>query len=162
MQSRFLPVALAFLIWALAAGSAVAWGLQWSGRFLNPPRSAGTVLGNSADAAAVDASAVARLLGAVEAPTVASVAPTTASRMALIGVIASSATAADAALIAVDGKPAKPFLIGSTVIDGLLLQAVTPRKAMLGSGGDAPPSITLDMPQRGEATPTRSPAPPAR
>lgn len=154
MHSKFLPVALAFLIWALAVGSAVAWGLQWSGRFLNTPRGTSSTVGGGvggSESATVDSSAVARLFGAVEAPTVASVAPTTASRLSLLGVIASAATAADAALISVDGKPAKPFTIGATVIEGLVLRSVTPRKAMLGATGDAAPSITLDMPQRGEA-----------
>lgn len=148
MQSKFLPVALSFLVWALAVGSAVAWGLQWSGRFLNAPRLTSSTVGNeSGGAAQVNPSAVARMLGAVEAPTVATVAPSTASRLVLLGVV-SSRDAEAAALIAVDGKPPKPFVVGSVVIDGLVLQKVEPRRAMLGGPGDEPASLTLDMPSR--------------
>lgn len=145
MQSKFLPVTLSFLVWALAGGSAVAWGLQWSGRFLNAPRVASSTVGGGAGQ--VNPSAVARMLGAVEAPTVAAVAPSTASRLVLLGVV-SSRDAEAAALIAVDGKPAKPFVVGSVVIDSLVLQKVEPRRALLGAPGNEPASLTLDMPLR--------------
>lgn len=159
MQSKFLPVTLSFLVWALAGGSAVAWGLQWSGRFLNAPRVASsTVGGDAAGAGQVNPSAVARMLGAVEAPTVAAVAPSTASRLVLLGVV-SSRDAEAAALIAVDGKPPKPFVVGSVVIDSLVLQKVEPRRALLGAPGNEPASLTLDMPPRKDSKDSESARP---
>jgi general secretion pathway protein C len=156
MQSKILPLALTSLVWALAVGSAVAWGLQWSGRFLNTPRATSSTVASGlpgSEGALVDPSAVGRLLGAVETTTVAVVAPSTASRLALLGVVTSRDSTGDAALIAVDGKPPRPFVVGSQVIDGLVLRSVTPRQAMLGASLDAPPSLTLDMPARKGAEP---------
>ena len=155
MQSKILPITLTSLVWALAVGSAVAWGLQWSGRFLNPSRATSSTTsavlpGN--DGVLVDPSAVARMLGAVETPSVAVLPPSTARRLALLGVIATRNSGA-AALIAVDGKPPRPFVEGSQVIDGLYLRSVSPRSVQLGTGGDAPPSLTLDMPLRNDAEP---------
>ena len=51
-----------------------------------------------------------------------------------------------AALIAVDGKPAKPFRVGAAVDEGLVLQALGPRQAQLGRDADGPATLTLDMP----------------
>lgn len=62
-----------------------------------------------------------------------------ASRFALTGVVASSSQHG-AALIAVDGKPAKPYAVGSRVGDEWVLQSVQPRRAVLvpaGAAGDA-------------------------
>lgn len=155
MQSKILPIALTSLVWALAVGSAVAWGLQWSGRFLNPARATSSTTSATlpgSDGVLVDPSAVARMLGAVEVPSVAAVPASTASRLALLGVVATRDSGA-AALIAVDGKPPRPFVEGSQVIEGLFLRSVSPRRVQLGANGDAPASLTLDMPVRAEAEP---------
>jgi general secretion pathway protein C len=50
------------------------------------------------------------------------------------------------ALIAVDGKPARPFRVGATIDEGLVLQAVEGRRARLGPGVDAPSTLTLELP----------------
>ena len=155
MQSKILPITLTSLVWALAVGSAVAWGLQWSGRFLNPSRATSSATSTAlpgSDGALVDPSAVARMLGAVETPSVVVLPPSTASRLVLLGVVATRDSGA-AALIAVDGKPPRPFVEGSQVIDGLYLRTVSPRSVQLGAGSDAPPSLTLDMPLRTESEP---------
>ena len=65
-----------------------------------------------------------------------------ASRMALQGVIASGSRAGTA-LIAIDGKPAKAFRVGSRVDGDLLLQAVKPREALLAPQMSGPVSATL-------------------
>ena len=156
MQSKIAPIALTSLVWALAVGSAVAWGLQWSGRFLNPVRatsSTATAGAPGSEGALVDSSAVARLLGAVETPSVAAVAPSTASRLALLGVVATQASGSAAALIGVDGKPPRPFLVGSQVLEGLVLRSVSPRQVTLGASLEGPASLTLDMPLRKDAEP---------
>jgi general secretion pathway protein C len=71
--------------------------------------------------------------------------PSTASRFALVGVVASRAHSG-AALISVDGKPPKPFRVGSTVDEGLVLKSVDSRRAELAASMDAAPTVTLDLP----------------
>ena len=99
--------------------------------------------------AAPDAQALARLLGAVPAaPGAAPAAPVAslASRFSLIGVLSGRSSGGGAALIAVDGKPAKPFRLGAQVDEGLVLQALSPRQVQLGGSLDGPATLTLDMP----------------
>jgi general secretion pathway protein C len=61
-----------------------------------------------------------------------------------------------AALIAVDGKPARPFRVGSMLVEGFVLQSVGPRSAALGGSFDGPTALTLQLPVR----PMAIPAPP--
>ena len=68
-----------------------------------------------------------------------------ASRFAMVGVVADQRSAG-AALISVDGKPAKPFRVGAAVDEGLVLQALGPRQAQLGGQMGGPATLTLDMP----------------
>lgn len=160
MQSKTWSFGLAFLVWAFAVGSAVAWGLQWSGRWPGSPltqRAAVASLLPSNDGALVDVSAVGRLMGAVETQAVVVAAPTVASRLALLGVIAGDGSAA--ALIGIDGKAAKPYQVGSTVVDGLVLSAVSPRRALLAPSLEAAPTLTLDMPPLKEAAAGRTDSP---
>ncbi|RZJ52113.1 MAG: general secretion pathway protein C [Acidovorax sp.] len=131
-------------LWAAAGASVVFWGLR-----LSAP-AAGAAAPVVLPAAVVpDAQALARLLGAV--PSVAGAAPaapvpTLASRFSLIGVLSGRASGGGAALIVVDGKPAKPFRVGAAVDEGLVLQALGPRQAQLGGSMDGPATLTLDMP----------------
>ncbi|HXE23028.1 MAG TPA: type II secretion system protein N [Rhodoferax sp.] len=130
---------LTLLVWALAAASVVFWALK----FVPAPRapSAQPLQGTSV---AADPQAVARLLGAnLQGPAAATGGGE--SRYTLLGVVADR-DHQGAALIAVDGKPPKPFLVGARVDDGLLLQSVAPRRALLGPSPDAPASVTLDLP----------------
>ena len=128
------------LVWTLAGACAVFWGLKLSapgaGQVVAPVAWAGP--------AAVDAAAVARLLGAPQGPTVAAAAPAVPSRFALQGVLAGRQSGG-AALIAVDGKPARPVRVGAAVEEGLVLQSVQGRKALLGADRDGPTSFTLEM-----------------
>jgi general secretion pathway protein C len=133
-------------LWAAAGASAVFWGLR-----LSAPAA-----GNAAPVMvpaplAPDAQALARLLGA--GPTMASTvpaaaAPTLASRFTLVGVLSGRTSGGGAALIAVDGKPAKPYRVGATVEEGLVLQALGPRQAQLGGSAGGAAVLTLDMPAK--------------
>ena len=67
-------------------------------------------------------------------------------RFTLIGVLSGRSSGGGAALIAVDGKPAKPFRVGAAVDEGLVLQALGPRQAQLGGQMGGPATLTLDMP----------------
>ncbi len=127
------------VVWALAAASLVYWGLRMaSGRGVDEP-----VPVTSASPTAIDPIAVARVLGAatpVAAPQV-----SLASRFSLHGVVAGS-PGGGAALIAIDGKPARPFRVGSEVEEGLFLQSAAARQATLGATRNGPAIVTLDMP----------------
>jgi len=46
----------------------------------------------------------------------------------------------------VDGKPAKPFRVGSAVDDRLLLQSVESRRAVLAETTSGPAVVTLELP----------------
>jgi general secretion pathway protein C len=51
-----------------------------------------------------------------------------------------------AALIVVDGKPARPYRVGSQVDEGLVLQSVQARRAVLASSANGPAVLTLELP----------------
>jgi general secretion pathway protein C len=133
-----------FALWALAAGSAAYWGLKVSASAapvaapVAPPRQVGPV----------DPVAVARMLGST--PAAAAPAPPVialASRFQLVGVAAGARSGGGAAVIAVDGKPARPYRVGSTIEEGLVLQSVRGRQAVIASR-EGQPVLTLELPQQ--------------
>lgn len=133
-------------LWAAAGASVVYWGLRLSNRPVVQ-----TVPAVASMAAMPDAQAVARALGALPAGAVVAVAApvaSLASRFALVGVLAGRQSGGGAALIAVDGKPAKPFRVGTVVDSGMVLQALGPRQAQLGADVGGPAMLTLDMPRK--------------
>ncbi|MFT4194233.1 type II secretion system protein N, partial [Ottowia sp.] len=90
---------------------------------------------------------VARMLGAPE-PTAAAPAPDVVSRLALRGIVTHGSRGA--ALIAVDGKPAKPVRVGAPldgVEGGWKVQAVEPRAVVLAADGR---QARLEMPKLSE------------
>jgi general secretion pathway protein C len=119
-----------FALSALAAACTVYWGLKLGG-------SAGQVnapVAGPRQVATADPTAIARLLGS--APTAGSGPSTTpvaslASRFQLVGVVAGERSGAGAAVIAVDGKPARPYRVGAALDEGLLLQSVRGRTATI-------------------------------
>jgi len=134
--------AATFLLWGLAALCVAYWALKLlgaaSGVSATPP-----VLRTPPS---VDTAAVARLLGgsaAAESPA----APSLASRFALQGIVADR-RGAGAALIAIDGKPARPFRVGMQLEEGLVLQSVQGRRALLGERWDGPTTLSLELPVR--------------
>ncbi|MEJ7685742.1 MAG: type II secretion system protein N [Variovorax sp.] len=130
-------------LWALAAASIVFWGL----RLIAPSDAIAPPAVTSNSAATVDPAAVAQLLGAVSTPVVAAATPDAATRFALLGVVADTEQQG-AALIAVDGKPARPFRVGSTLAEGYVLQSVNTRAASIGGSLDGATAFTLQMPVR--------------
>ena len=135
-----LPVA-SLLVWGAVAFSAVTWGLRWSATGTNPSNTTAAAQALPE----VDVSAAARSLGA--APVQAAAAPTLASRFQLQGVM-SGGPNAGAALIAVDGKPAKPFRVGAVVADGLVLQSAEGRRISLGASMDGAQTLLLELPAK--------------
>ncbi|CAN7228759.1 general secretion pathway protein C [Acidovorax sp. LjRoot74] len=131
-------------LWAVAGASVVFWGLR-----LSAPSASGVGPAVAPAPVVPDAQALARLLGAQ--PSVAGAAPVApvaspASRFTLVGVLSGRSSGGGAALIAVDGKPAKPFRVGAAVDEGLVVQALGPRQAQLGGQVGGPATLTLDMP----------------
>jgi general secretion pathway protein C len=135
--------ATSLVLWALIAFTGTAWVLRGVGN----PMSQGPGAQGEEVVMDVDTTATARSLGLVSAAPVA--APTLASRFQLVGVLVGGPSQG-AALIAVDGKPAKPFRVGATVADDLVLQSVQGRRVNLGvgMGMDAAASLTLELPVR--------------
>lgn len=133
------PRWLAAGLWLLAGLSASYWGLRiWGDAELV------SVPAPAAESVAADPQAVAHGLGAVSV--VASQAegePIEASRHVLLGVVRDGA-GRGAALIASDGKLAKPYRIGAELPGGLVLRELTPREALLGPAeGEATQRLSL-------------------
>lgn len=136
------PLATAGL-WALAAGAAVFWAL----RLASPTDAVAAAAAMPRPSFSADAEAVGRLLGVVSVQNTAPAPPEAASRFALVGVVADPANQG-AALIAIDGKPPRPFRVGSRVGDNYVLQSVGVRAATLGAQADGPAAFTLQLPVR--------------
>jgi len=141
------PRLAAFLLAALAAASAVYWGLKWPGSEATGTQRSALAVATS-EGSTPDPGALARALGGGNAPdsAVAAVATVaTPSRMVLMGVVANPKNGG-AALISIDGKPAKPYRVGTRVDDNTVLQSVGPRSAVLATTLDGPASQTLELP----------------
>lgn len=132
----------AFALWALAAGSAAYWLLKFVARPAPPALAPGVARASTA----VDPLAVARVLGANPVAAAAAVAQAPqATRFSLVGVVA-RASGSGAALISVDGKPPKHYRVGSAVDEGLMVQSVQARKAVLAATARGPALVTLELP----------------
>jgi general secretion pathway protein C len=139
----------AFVIWSLVGATAVFWAMRLAA---SPPQvpAYAVAVGNSA---AVRGD-LGRLFGVAPRPAgvTQAAAPEPSSRFKLVGVMAPRDPAAQTepgqgvALIAVDGKPAKPYAIGARLDSDLVLQSVGLRTASLGpaQGGR---SVVLELPK---------------
>lgn len=130
-----------FVLWAAVAASLAWWGLKLAA----PSGPSASVAPQVRTAGPADPAAVARLLGAGPQTTAAAPVASLNSRFSLVGVVAGRSHGG-AALIAVDGKPPRPFRVGSAVDEGLLLQSVEGRRAVLASSAGGPAVLTLEMP----------------
>lgn len=128
------------LVWAVVAYSAVVFALQWGG---GVPVDA-VVAGSEQKQVSpdVDSLSASKALGA--AP-VQSASASLASRFVLVGVM-DGGPSQGVALISVDGKPAKPFRLGQTVSDGLVVVGTGPKKAELGPQMGVTSSLVLELP----------------
>ena len=128
------------LVWAVVAYSAVVFALQWGG---GVPVDA-VVAGSEQKQVSpdVDSLSVSKALGV--AP-VQSASANLASRFVLVGVM-DGGPSQGIALISVDGKPAKPYRLGQTVSDGLVVVGTGPQKAELGPHMGSSPALVLDLP----------------
>ena len=140
--NRWAVAAGTFVLWGLAAASAVYWGMK-----LGNAGASGPIAPPAPSAPPSDPAAIARLLGSSPAAATAAPVASLSSRFSLLGVVADP-DGGGAALLSVDGKPPKPYRVGSAVDEGLVLQSVQPRRAVIGSSMQSPPALTLDLPPR--------------
>jgi general secretion pathway protein C len=133
------PQLTTFLLAVFAAASMTYWGLKWSASAELPSTPVAMV-----DAVSGDSQASVRLLGGVSEVSMASASPSASSRFVLLGVLAGRGPGGSA-LISVDGKPAKPYRVGSRVADNLVLQSVLARQAVLVASDNASPPLMLQM-----------------
>ena len=135
----------AFLVWALVAASAAAWGLKL---FVSSPAAPPQTQVNAPSAAL--RGDLTRVFGA-DAPAASADAPpepAASTRFQLVGVVAPRAGTAvgqGLALIAVDGKAARAYRIGAVVEGETVLQSVRARGASLGPRGGVA-TVALEIP----------------
>ena len=128
------------VIFFLLVGSVTYWLQHWPvPQALAPVSSAETT---DSCPGCTDRQAIARVLGASAAPA-ALAAP--APGLELTGVIA-NANGSGVALITQTGHPPRSVRVGGTVQDGLVLQSVTSRKAMLAPDDKAAVTEILELP----------------
>jgi general secretion pathway protein C len=136
----WMPRMAAFVLALLLAATVVFWIMRWpsgeTGPAL-PPAQAGDEL------PAANANLMARLLGQADVPEAS--APSAASRFKLTGIIASG-HGRGVALVAIDGKPPKPYHEGSQIEEGWMLQSVEPRRISLATDAKAPVGLRLELP----------------
>ncbi|MDI9334123.1 MAG: type II secretion system protein N [Cytophagales bacterium] len=138
---------ITFSIWALVAGSATFWILQ------NVNVASSKMTGNAGVKTSQLSTPtpdnltpqVATALGAkkVTAPTAASALVATQARLQLQGVVAAGSQSG-AALISIDGKPAKPYRTGVAIEEGLEVTSIKARSVAIGSNGTE--AFTLELP----------------
>lgn len=124
------------LIWMLAGAGAAYWVLKW-------PDHASVVNVNMAQSVAqrrIQGPEVQRVLGAIASEDLKT---SDLSRFKLVGVIASSA-GQGSALIAIDGQTPKPYRVGQTLDDGVVLQSLGSRQAKLAIGSNQ--NLMLQLP----------------
>ena len=138
------PRLATFTVALLLAGSVVFWLLRW------PARDAGPDLPVAVTTRALEPAnpqAVARLLGAEAVASATPVMVDAASRFRLTGIIASG-SGHGVALLSIDGKPPKPYRVGSVLEDGLMLQSVEQRSVALAADAKGPVRVRLELPKQ--------------
>ena len=130
--------AVTVLVWAAAAACTLYWGLR-----LTADKTTATAPPPAVVQLAADPQLVGRMLGVRAAGP--AVQASLASRFVLQGVVAGGPLGG-AALIAVDGKPAQPFAVGSAVDDGLVLKSTAGRSVTLAASRSSATLLILEMP----------------
>lgn len=143
-----LSRAVAFVVWALVAGTGVFWGMRL---FVQPAQQPSQVV--TAGVASLARGDVSRLLGSNPAEPGAAETPSASadfgSRLRLAGVAASKVPGgAGLAIISVDGNPPRVYRVGALIDTTMVLHDVTSHTAtiaMASSGGGAGPEVVLEM-----------------
>jgi general secretion pathway protein C len=140
--NRWAVAGSTFVVWGVVAASAVYWGMKLSSA--STPANVAPAVRTSPPP---DTAAIARLLGATPAGQSAAPVASLSSRFQLLGVVAGP-DGGGAALLAVDGKPARPYRVGAPVDENLVLQSVHPKRVTLASSLQGAAAVTLELPNR--------------
>ncbi|MDP2416092.1 MAG: type II secretion system protein N [Hydrogenophaga sp.] len=142
------PTVAAGVLWLAAGLSAGYWVLLAWGR--TPVT---LVAAAPMGSPVVDTALVARALGVLPVAAPTSVAQATVavpSRYVLLGV-AAVGVAQGAALIGMDGQPARPYRVGATLDGGLVLQSINRSSVRLGPALQGPTTVELPLPTTADA-----------
>ena len=144
MQKNWTIRLATFAIWLLAGAGVVFWALKFVSGTAAPANAAVVTAQTNT---AIDSVALSRGLGGgmplAAAPVASSI---NASRFVLTGLVAGTTASQGIALLAVDGKPARPYRVGAEVAPGVVVQAVQSRLVRLASAPEADDALTLELP----------------
>ena len=127
------------VIAALAALSGTYWVLK------STHANSVSAAAPSAGFAGLDPQALARALGGGGVGASAGETVAVGTAYGVVGGLADSQRGG-AALIAIDGKAAKPYRVGATVDGKLVVQSVAGRRAVLAASMEGPAQMTLELP----------------
>ena len=129
------------LVWLLVGLCAAYWAFKFV-----TTKSVTATAAVSRPTVEVDSKAIAKMLGATDGA--AKPAVTVASTKFVLFGLAATEAGRGVALIALDGKPAKPYRVGSLVADDLLLKSISKTGVVLAASLQSPDGVTLDLPER--------------
>ena len=130
------------LIWLFVGLCAAYWAFKFA-----TTKTIEATATPAAPTVVVDSKAIGRLLGATDNIAVKAINTPANTKFVLFG-LASSAGGQGYALIALDGKPAKPYRVGSLVADDLVLKSISKTGVLLATSLKAPDGVTLELPER--------------
>jgi general secretion pathway protein C len=130
------------LIWLFVGLCAAYWAFKFA-----TTKTIEATATPAAPTVVVDSKAIGRLLGAADNIAVKAINTPANTKFVLFG-LASSAGGQGYALIALDGKPAKPYRVGSLVADDLVLKSISKTGVLLATSLKAPDGVTLELPER--------------
>jgi general secretion pathway protein C len=133
-------------VWAALAGSVAYWVLRWPLPDVARDGIVTTVAGANEPTLVPAAASMGRALGATASPSASASTPALSSRLALVGVVRAGSHDG-AALITVDGKPARSVRVGTEVEPGVYLLALEPRRASLGPDPRGAETASLELPR---------------
>jgi general secretion pathway protein C len=124
-QAPWLPSFSTLVVWGAAAASLVFWSIRWT-----DPLSSPDAVAQVEQVPGVDVVALAQWLGAGSGGS-----PTSplSGRFKVLGVVTDH-QGVGAALISIDGQPARPYRVGTQVEKGLVLQKLLSPTGSIGFG----------------------------
>lgn len=143
-------------IWSLRLITLAVWllvvlcGVYWAMKFVTV-KPVNAAFAAATPAVVLDTQAIAMLLGAPNSAVEQVVITPASSNYALFG-LAMEKSGRGVALIATDGKPAKPYRVGGKVADEWVLKSISRTGVILAASMDAADGIKLDLPVRLTAT----------
>lgn len=130
--------------------AAVLCGVYWAMKFVTV-KPVNASLAAATPAVVPDSQAIAKLLGATNSGAEQAILTTASSNYALFG-LAMEKSGGGVALIATDGKPAKPYRVGSKVADEWVLKSISRTDVVLAASMNAADGMKLALPARQPAT----------